>query len=240
MRFTTAVLLTLTACLLWAQTQIDQPPTGQPEGRIIGVVTYDDGEPVEWAILCTRIANPNGNSTSCGGTPSGAKGEFEIRSMPMGKISVYAQKEMGGYWQDQVPGTGYEATKLMKTVQLTPESPIARVVLKIGPKPAELIVNVTDRQTGKPVETFFVRWIADTSSACSGNGNFTGRGTSGVRVPIRAATDVIVEVSATGYKSWYFSDPSDPTRPVLRLESGEEKTLNAELEPDVTRSQPTQ
>jgi hypothetical protein len=233
MRFTTAVLLTLTACPLWAQTQIDQPPTGQPEGRIIGVVTNDDGEPIGGATLCTRIANPNGSSTSCGGTQSGAKGEFEIRSMPMRKISVYAQKELGGYWQDN------ETTKMMKTVQLTPELPTARVVLKIGEKPAGLIVNVTDRQTGKPVETFFVRWIADTSSACSGNGNFTRAGTSGVRVPIRAATDVVVEVSAVDYKSWFFSDPSDPTRPVLRLESGEEKTLNAELVPDVAHSQPT-
>jgi hypothetical protein len=89
-------------------------------------------------------------------------------------------------------------------------------------------------------ETFFVRWIADTSSPCSGNGNFMRAGISGVRVPIRAATDVVVEVSATGYKSGYFSDPSDPTRPVLRLESGEDKTLNVELVPDVTHSQPTQ
>jgi hypothetical protein len=101
-------------------------------------------------------------------------------------------------------------------------------------------VNVTDRQTGKRVDTFFVRWITDTSSACSGNGNFMRAGTSGVRVSIRAATDMLIEVSATGYKSWYFSDPSDPSRPVLRLESGEEKTLNAELVPDVTHSQPTQ
>jgi hypothetical protein len=236
MRFITAVLLTLTACALWAQTQpgIDQPPTGQPEGRIIGVVTNDDGEPIGGASLCTRIVNPNGDSTSCGGTQSGAKGQFEIRSMPMGKIGVYAHKEMDGYWQDN------EATKMMKTVQLTPELPTARVVLKIGQKPAGLIVNVTDRQTGKPVDTFSVRWITDTSSVCSGNGIFGRAGTSGVRVPIRAATDVVVEVSATGYKSWYFSDPSDPTRPVLRLESGEEKTLNAELVPDVTHSQPTQ
>jgi hypothetical protein len=234
MRFTTAVLLTLTACPLWAQTQIDQPPTGQPEGRIVGVVTNDDGEPVAGAIPCTEIADPNGSHTSCVGPETNAKGEFEIRSVPMGKIGVYAQKELGGYWQDN--GT----TRKIKTVNLTPELPTARVVLKIGQKPAGLIVNVTDRQTGKPVETFFVRWMADTASACSGNGNFMRAGTSSVRVPIRAATDVIVEVSAVGYKSWFFSDPSDPSRPVLRLESGEEKTLNAELVPDVAHSQPTQ
>jgi hypothetical protein len=234
MRFTTAVLLTLTACPLWAQTQIDQPPTGRPEGRIVGVVTNDDGEPIGGARLCTRIAIPNGNSTSCGRTQSGAKGEFEIRSMPMGKIGVYAHKDMDGYWQ------GNEATKMMKTVQLTPELPTARVVLKIGQKPAGLIVNVTDRQTGKPVDTFTVRWITDTFSACSGDDIFEGAGTSGVRVPIRAATDVLLEVSAVGYKNWFFSDPSDPSRPVLRLESGEEKTLNAELVPDVAHSQPTQ
>src|SRR6202034_3969045 len=105
--------------------------------------------------------------------------------------------------------------EMMKTVNLTPESPSARVVLKIGRKPAELIVNVTDRQTGKPVEAFFVRLITDSSSACSGSGGFKLGGSSGVRVPIPAATDVLLEVSAIGYKSWYFSDPTDPTRPVL-------------------------
>jgi hypothetical protein len=234
MRFTTAVLLTLTTCSMWAPAQIEQTPTDRPEGRIIGVITNDDGEPIAGAMACMEIAVSNGSHTSCGGPETNARGEFEIRSVPMGKIGVYAQKALGGYWQDK------ESTKMMKTVNLTPESPTAHVVLKIGPKPAELIVNVTDSQTGKPVNTFFVRWITDTSSACSGTGNFMRAGTSGVRVPIRAAADMLIEVSATGYKSWYFSDPSDPSRPVLRLESGEEKTLNAELVPDVTHSQPKQ
>ncbi len=109
--------------------------------------------------------------------------------MPMVKIGVFAQKELGGYWQDS--GT----TRKIKTVRLTPELLTARVVLRIGQKPAGLIMKVTDRRTGKPVKTFFVRWIADASPACSGNGNFMRAGTSGVRVPIRAATDVVVEVS---------------------------------------------
>jgi hypothetical protein len=43
----------------------------------------------------------------------------------------------------------------------------------------------------------------------------------------------MLEVSATGYKTWFYSDASNPLRPLpLRLESGEQRSLRIELEPE--------
>lgn len=70
------------------------------------------------------------------------------------------------------------------------------------------------------------------SCYCSGGGNFArDTGSSSARVPVGAATETVVEVSAKGYKNWFYSDPPNPSRPVLRLESGEERSLEVQLEP---------
>lgn len=111
---------------------------------------------------------------------------------------------------------------MVTMVTLSTKAPTAHVALKIGPRPGELIVSVTDKTTGKAVGSFFVRLIADTTGYSSGVGNFArDTGSSSARVPVGAATEAIVEVSAKGYKNWFYSDPSNPSRPVLRLESGE-------------------
>jgi hypothetical protein len=140
-------------------------------------------------------------------------------------MDVYAESAMQGYWQD-------ERTAKMQTVTLTAAAPTAHVVLKIGPKPGELIVSVSDKATGQALHSFFVKLIADKISYGSGVGNFTKQpDNSGIRVPIVPTTDFLFEVSAKGYKNWYYSDPSEPSRPVLRLESGEERTLEVQMEP---------
>jgi hypothetical protein len=39
-------------------------------------------------------------------------------------------------------------------------------------------------------------------------------------------------ISASGYKTWVYHDPSDPSRPAtIRLQPGEEKKLLVQLEP---------
>jgi hypothetical protein len=43
-------------------------------------------------------------------------------------------------------------------------------------------------------------------------------------------TDLLVIVQAPGYKRWFYTDPSSPSKPTLRLHSGEERTLDAELD----------
>lgn len=45
------------------------------------------------------------------------------------------------------------------------------------------------------------------------------------------ASDLIVFVTASGYKGWVYAGDPNSTRPVLRLGSGEPKILDIELEP---------
>ncbi|MGB8582964.1 MAG: hypothetical protein WCD47_19255 [Candidatus Sulfotelmatobacter sp.] len=208
-----------------AHSQTIQPPdseNAQRPGRIIATVENDAGEPITQATMCTTIEQ---NSSCTSSNAIHEDGVFEISDMPLAKIDVYAQSAMQGYWQD-------DRTAKRQTVTLTATAPTARVVLKLGPKPGTLIVSVSDKATGNVLHSFFVRLIADRASYGSGVGNFAKQpGTSGIRVPIAPATDFLFEVSATGYKNWYYSDASDPSRPVLRLESGEERRVEVQLEP---------
>jgi hypothetical protein len=55
---------------------------------------------------------------------------------------------------------------------------------------------------------------------------------SATRVLVPPGLDVIVEVHAEGYRRWFHIDPSNRSRPTLRLASGEEKQLDVELEPE--------
>lgn len=116
-------------------------------------------------------------------------------------------------------------SKGIRKVVLTADAPTAQVRLKIGPKPSELKFDVKDKLTGKAIDWFGVRWIAVDDSRLFSLDSQTQR------TLIPPGTDVIVEVHATGYKRWFFIDPSDPSRPTLRLEPGEVRELQIELEP---------
>jgi len=41
---------------------------------------------------------------------------------------------------------------------------------------------------------------------------------------------------AAGYKGWVYTDAASPSRPVLRVASGEKKMMNIQLEPLPTNS----
>jgi len=92
-----ASLLLVVAITAAAQTT--QPVSEQPQlgGTVTGVVTNDDGDPIEGATLCTNFWNANGSGTSCGGAQSGKGGQFELH-VPFGEVGVFAEKQEGGYF----------------------------------------------------------------------------------------------------------------------------------------------
>ena len=222
-----STLLLLAA--ITASAQATQSVSGQPQldGTITGIVTNDDGEPIQGASLCTEVTYEHGSGTSCGGTQTDAHGQFSIR-LPLGEIGVYAQKTDGGYWPRSVelrmPKTGRMIG--IKTVTLTREVPTATVKLKIGPRPAMLKFEVKDKSTGKPVESYHVRWIGVDNAMMNA---FEGPASRDLAIP--PGVDVIITIHATGYRRWFYLDPST-SQPTLRLASGEEKQLDVELEPE--------
>lgn len=226
--YNAATLLLLFTVLTQAQTGKDT----QPQGRISGTVTNDEGEPIDQASVCTRITRQNGSSSSCGSVQTDHKGQFELDRLPLGEIGVYGEKMRDGYLVDaeasstSFPPSGVSKTSRMQTVVLTADQSLAHVTLKLGPKPGELKLAVSDKLSGKHVQAFNVRWIALPDSRMFSFDS--GSAYNPWRVP--PDTDLIVEVSAVGYQNWFYLDPSN-TEPILRLGSGEQKELIVELLP---------
>ena len=208
----TGILLLLSVPLMRAQTNA---PT-QPEGRITGTVINADGEPISQADVCKIITRARSSSTNCSAARADEHGGFEITHVEMGKVGLYAEKNEAGYWDENGSTT--------QTVTLTPEKPAANVILNLGGRPGELSIVVRDKAAGKPVAPCTARSI-------QGDHTFINTCEASFALLLRPDTDAIIQVSAPGYKNWYYIDPNDPSQPVLRLKPGEQKSLEVELEP---------
>jgi len=194
----------------------------QPEGTISGTVLDEHGEPFKGVQVCNymRVApSPREASGDCAATTDAA-GQFSIHHLAMGAISVEAIKLDDGY-------VAFAGTSVKDEVTLTPDQPSATVVLKLGPKPAMILASVKDSSTGKPVPVFQVGWAISNVSG--------GQTISQVNERALVAPDksLVITISANGYKTWTYHDPSDPSRPAtIRFEPGEERKLLVELEPE--------
>ena len=191
------------------------------EGRVIGSTVNDQGEPIAKARLCTSVVLSNSSSTNCG-PESDEHGQFDIR-VPLETNRIYGQKPEGGYWHDANVHdiNGPEAGIRIK---LSRENPVAHVIVKLGKIPAHLSFNISDRNTGKAVELATVRWIVIDDMLTSPSE------TSKKEISVPPDKDLLIIVQAPGYKRWFYTDPSSPSEPTLRLHSGEERTLDAELD----------
>jgi hypothetical protein len=201
--------------------------SGEPQlpGTISGLVTNNDGEPVAGASLCTEFKNEHGASSSCGSPQTDQHGQFSMH-VPLGEVGVYGSKPEDGYLPPAVI-INPKGNMVGTTVQLTSDAPTAKVKLKIGPKPAVLTFDVKDKSTGKPVESFRVRWFGIENLGTMS----PSEKVPATRVPIPPNLDVIVVISAEGYRRFAYIDPST-SQPILRLASGEERQLDVELEPE--------
>ena len=189
------------------------------DGRIVGTVVNSDGESIAQADICTTLRNPHGGSTSCGSAKADDDGHFELHNVPIREIEVFAVKEDGGY---RTENPGESSQKIL----LTAQKPLADIVLSVGLPPAELMVSAGDKVTGKPLESKI--------SVRQGHHEFIRERSSSVTLRVRPDTDVMIQVSAPGYKTWYYIDPEDPSQPVLRLHARESRSIDAYLEPKST------
>jgi hypothetical protein len=213
-------LTCLVACLIIVSTCAAQAPgPPQPRGRIIGSVVNDINEPIGYATLCTSIVRTNSANTSCG-QKADRQGDFDI-DVPLETNRVFARKPDAGYQQE--PSRPMDQGVQVK---LTDLEPVAHVTVQIGPRPAEIELRVTDKATGKPVDRFTVRWMQIDDR---GPGMFIESAKNRVFVPPNV--EVLLMVQAHGYERWFFTDVTLPSHPVIRLSSGEQRTIDAELEP---------
>jgi len=206
-----------------------------PEGVISGTVLDEQGQPVREAAVGITVwqagtnGSTQGNSRNAGTTDDA--GRFRVDHVPLGRISVTASKDEEGYAHFGGPGGA-------ETITLTPDQPVAEVVLRFGPKAGLLFPTVKDKFTGEPITDFQVHWVVfdanETNRSSSGTAGVS-RWTKSVVLP--PEKDLIVTISKRGYKKWLYGDPADPSRPAfLRLQSGEKRELTVDLEPQAPES----
>jgi hypothetical protein len=217
---TVLLLLLTTHCLMAQNTEAPVE-----DGTIAGIVLNEAGEPVGHAQICLSVSiRKNETSIDCRVGTSNDGGTFAIEHLKPRTYGLFAIKPEDGYSIEN-QGQG-------KAVNITANQPYANITIHMMPKGGVLLGAVKDAVTGKPIEHPNVQYIAlDGEAAGGGLGD---RGNGQFRVVVPAATDVVLIVQARGYRGWIYTDPNNPSRPVLQLTPGEQKHFDIALEPLLT------
>lgn len=189
-------------------------------GGVRGTVLNEEGQIVDHAKVCVSISEKNSTTINRRFLVD-KDGHFQIDKLPPGTYSLFAINEGEGYSiENQSPGT---------KVKITTENPWATVEIRLLPKGGVLILSVRDKISGQPIKTVNDVQYLGLEGEAAGN----ARGDGEFRVTVPTALDLPIVVSAPGYRGCVYTDPSNPSRPVLRLQPGEkkEKELEIELEP---------
>jgi len=206
------IVCTLSSCLAVAQAS----------GHITGTVLDQDGELVSDAKLCLAVRSGASQTINCDVARSDKNGQFQIDNLKNGTYYVFAVNDAKGYSiQNQSPG---------EQVVLTPADASPQITISLHSPGGILRVAVTDKFTGQPVKNGWVSYLSLEGEA-SGSSVFSSGSDGQIIVTIPTELDLVVIVSAKGYKGWVYTDPSNPARPVLRLHSAESRTLDVQLEP---------
>lgn len=157
---------------------------------------------------------------------SDSNGQFEISGLPLLNYHVYASKPQDGY---AMADAAYSEEN-QAAIALSLDRPSGRVIISIR-KLGIITLDVRDKTTGKRVSGWYKLSLLQ---------RWEKQGETRYPLLIHPATGAILEVSACGYQTWFYSDASNPSRPLpLRLESGEQKSLRIELDLDEKNAKST-
>jgi hypothetical protein len=193
-------------------------PLAYGQGLIQGTVRDENGKPLAGANVHIQSTHRHFGRTVLEFHTTDRDGKFTIESVPWGTYSVLAGKEESGY-----PDTKLiiYATRGIPKVTVSPSSPIGTVVVLLGPKAALLRINsVRDRNTGAAI-----RAPAITVRLAAKPTVFLTASTTLGRIFVPANTDVVVDISASGYATW----PNPPRK--IQLKPAETLVLDAVLHP---------
>ncbi len=223
LRYVAGSLLMLSA-LLCASAQ-------ENNGCVAGVVIDERGVPVFEAQVTTKDLDlpPNTVEVNAGAIPyvkTDAQGRFLYPGLTLNHhYKVYAEKESDGY-PDTMLGM-YNPKDDAPVALAAPPEAAEQIIVHMGPKAARLKWEVRDAVSGRRTDNptiFFQR--TDTGARAGGS----AIASEGVLVPSEA--DLVVKMSARGYRDWYYPGVLDRSAAApLRLLPGEEKTLRVQLQP---------
>ncbi len=210
---------------------IVHPSASEDRGSISGIVVDQLGNPVTNARVTTRDLDlpPNTVEVGAGVVPyveTDARGRFLFKGLRVDhRYKVYSEKEQDGY-PDMMLGM-YNPTDKAPVATATSSVPAEGITVHIGPKAARLKWTVTDAASGNSINHPTVSFERKDNGASAGGTALPGEG---ILVP--SDTDLTVEISARGYRDWYYGGALDKsTAASLRILPGEEQTLQVQLQP---------
>jgi hypothetical protein len=202
--------------------------TGVGEGVIQGVVLGEGRRPVAGAKVHAELKGvPMAKAIRY--VESDQNGLFLIDRLDFGNYYVGAMKEGEGYGSSD---SSFFNDNPSPMAQITAQHRSADVVVNLGPKAGTLTGTISDALTGKPIPAGFdLAQVKDRSKWMSTSvaPNF--------RVLIPSSKEIDVKVSAPGYESWVYPDPTIPSQ-VLRVGPGSEMHLDIKLKPVHDRNLP--
>ncbi len=210
---------------------VSHASANEDRGSISGIVVDQLGNPVANAHVTTRDLDfpPNTVEVGAGVVPfveTDVQGRFLFKGLKVEhRYKVYSEKEQDGY-PDMMLGM-YNPTDTASIATAVSSVAAEGVTVHIGPKAARLKWNVRDAVSGNSINTLTFSFQRRDNGVSAGG---SAPADEGVLVP--SNTDLIVEISARGYRDWYYGEALDKsTAASLRIPPGEEKTLQVQLQP---------
>ncbi|MGA2370361.1 MAG: carboxypeptidase regulatory-like domain-containing protein [Candidatus Korobacteraceae bacterium] len=199
--------------------------SAQDGGAVKGIVVDQDGEPIAHATV--RLLNEKwaGGPRANRVIETNNQGEFAMTGVPWGNYAVLADKEEDAYPDTELT---FYSNGTAPRVMIGSSLPIPYVTVKLGPKAGFLeITSATNTDTGAAVRS------ATLTLRRADNPEFfvTMSAVGPPPIPIPSGTDVTVEVSAPGYRSWtLLGNDGKPER--MRLTPGEIRKMSVQMQPE--------
>ena len=189
-------------------------------GSIDGTVTDEFGQPVKHARV--EAFSLQGEKMITGfDTHTDDSGSFRYQHLALGDFGLYAANLETGYRDTNDPCS----ERRLVRVKLTAEEPEGHTLLKFASKAGSLTGWVTDADTSEHLDAM----LKISMGHCLETTGVSSRYKFHHLVP--ADTEITLEVTAKGYKSWVYPDSSSPSQPLkFRLQSGTELEVNPQLE----------
>jgi hypothetical protein len=214
MLFIVAGLLSVSAAV--AQNQVESPNTGV----IYGTVTAQDGSPAKGLIL---NAEPLGVALAMAlpWTKTNDHGVFRFEHLPLGRYTVFAEDEEGGYSSFSTGVGGGHPPE----VELTNGHSEAEFNLNLPPKAGFLLFHLTNQKTGAAISGVEVTvMLAGTQPKPIFSGGFS----SSQAVLVPSGENLLLHVTSSGFREW---DKSIGDGKPIRITSGDRLTLDVQLVP---------
>jgi hypothetical protein len=194
------------------------------EGAITGVVLTEDGKPASDFKVCLQThlkqqGMEHGTFSDCRVTTNSA-GQFTIEHLTPGVYAVLAVNNEEGYSiENQSPG---------QSVTVSQEDPHPSVTMQLHGKEAVIVATITDKNTGKPLHDANLQY---TGIDCEAGGAVLRDVEGRYFLVIPTNCNVVVIARIKGYRGWVYTNSADPSAPFVRLQAGERKVFDIQLEP---------